>query len=233
VATLLPEGTITLLFTDIEGSTALLHRLGDRYATVLADQRAILRDAFAKWSGHEVDTQGDSFFLVFARATDAVSAAIEAQRALESHRWPDGDAVRVRMGLPTGEPSLRSTGYIGVDVHRGARIAAAAHGGQIILSQTTYDLVRDQLPAGVGIRDLGDHRFKDLERAQRIFQLLVPGLPATFPGLRSLDARPNNLPVQPSPLLGRDDEVAAAREILAQNDARLLTMVGPGGVGKT
>ena len=233
VATPLPEGTITLLFTDIEGSTALLHRLGDGYATVLADQRALLRGAFAKWNGHEVDHQGDSFFVVFARAGDAVASAADAQRALQSHQWPEGEAVRVRMGLHTGEPQLRSTGYVGMDVHRGARIAAAGHGGQILLSQTTHDIVCDSLPAGTGIRDLGNHRFKDLDRAHRTFQLVVPGLPATFPPLRSLDARPNNLPVQPTPLLGRDDVLGAAREMLLQNDARLLTMVGPGGVGKT
>lgn len=233
MATPLPEGTITLVFTDIDGSTGLLQRLGDRYSTVLADQRAILRGAFAKWNGHEVDTQGDSFFVVFARAYDAVAAAAEAQRALAKHQWPEGQTVRVRMGLHTGEPRLRPTGYVGLDVHRAARIAGAAHGGQVVLSETTRDLVADGLPAGTGIRDLGDHRFKDLDRAHRIFQLVVPGLPATFPPLRSLDARPNNLPVQPTPLLGRADVLAAAREMLAQGDARLLTMIGPGGIGKT
>jgi class 3 adenylate cyclase len=144
----LPEGTITLLFTDIEASTALLHRLGAAYATVLADQRAILRDAFAKWNGHEVDTQGDSFFVVFTRADDAVAAAAEAQRALAAHQWSGTETVRVRMGLHTGEPHLRSTGYVGLDVHRTARIAAAAHGGQVVISETTRDLVGDRLPAG-------------------------------------------------------------------------------------
>jgi class 3 adenylate cyclase len=233
VATPLPEGTITLLFTDIEGSTAHLHRLGDEYATLLADQRAILRAAFAQWNGHEVGTEGDSFFAVFARAGDAVAAAAEAQRALEAHQWPHGHTVRVRMGLHTGEPHLSSTGYVGMDVHRAARIAAAAHGGQVVLSQTTRDLVGDGLPAGIGVLDLGVHRFKDLESAQRIFQLVVPGLPATCPPLRSLDARPNNLPIQPTPLLGRGDLLAAANEMLAQPDVRLLTMVGPGGVGKS
>ena len=233
VATPLPEGTITLLFTDVEGSTAHLHRLGDEYATLLADQRAILRAAFAKWNGHEVGTEGDSFFAVFARAGDAVAAAAEAQRALEAHRWPDGHTVRVRMGLHTGEPLLSSTGYVGMDVHRAARIAAAAHGGQVVLSQTTRDLVGDGLPAGIGVLDLGVHRFKDFESPRRIFQLVVPGLPATFPPLRSLDTRPHNLPVQPTPLVGRGDLVAAAHEMLVQPDVRLLTMVGPGGVGKS
>jgi class 3 adenylate cyclase len=173
----LPEGTITLLFTDIEGSTALLHRLGAAYATVLADHRAILRDAFAKWNGHEIDTQGDSFFVVFARADEALAAAAEAQRGLATHQWPGEEVVRVRMGLHTGEPHLLSTGYVGLDVHRAARIAGAAHGGQVVLSETTRDLVGDRLPAGLAVRDLGNHRFKDLERPQRVFQLVVHNRP--------------------------------------------------------
>src|SRR5512143_1895464 len=151
----LPEGTVTFLFTDIEGSTQLLQRLRGQYATLLADQRRLLREAFSHWHGHEVDTQGDAFFVAFSRATQAISAAVEAQRKLASHEWPEGVNVRVRMGIHTGEPWNGEEGYVGMDVHRAARIAHVAHGGQVLLSQTTTSLVRDELPAGVDLADLG------------------------------------------------------------------------------
>jgi class 3 adenylate cyclase len=223
-----PHGTITLLFTDIEGSTSLLRQLGDEYASVLADQREILRAVFAKWNGHEADTQGDSFFVAFATAGDAVAAAAEAQQGLAAHHWPAGSTVRVRMGLHTGEPRVRSTGYVGMDVHRAARIAAAAHGGQVLLSQTTRDLVGENLPAGYGVLDLGDHCFKDFQSPQHIFQLIGPGLHATCPPLLSLATPPHNLPAQPTTFLGRDDLLAAAHELLVQTDVRLFTFVGWG-----
>jgi class 3 adenylate cyclase len=149
-----PTGTVTFLFTDIEGSTRLLEQLKEKYAAVLADQRDILRACFTRWNGHEVDTQGDSFFTVFPRAVDAVSCVIEAQRNLSAHAWPEGVRIRVRMGLHTGEPILGKTGYVGMDVHRAARIAAAGYGGQVLLSQTTRDLVYQDLPSGAGLREL-------------------------------------------------------------------------------
>src|SRR6266849_4690903 len=182
----LPSGTVTLLFTDIEGSTQLLQRLGDRYAGVLAECRQLLRAVFQHWSGHEVDTQGDAFFVAFARATDAVSAVMDAQLALVSPPWPEGAAVRVRMSLHTGEPSLTPEGYVGLDVHRTARIMSAGHGGQVLLSQATCTLVEQDLPDEVSLRDLGEHRLKDLRGPQRLFQLVIAGLPTDFPPLRTL-----------------------------------------------
>ncbi len=229
----LPTGTVTMLFTDIEGSTRLLQQLGDRYAGVLAEFRHLMRTAFQHWSGHEVDTQGDAFFVVFARAIDAVMAAVDAQRSLASHSWPQGTTVRVRMGLHTGEPSLTSEGYVGLDVHRAARIMSAGYGGQVLLSQTTRDLVEHELPVGVRLRDLGEHRLKDLGHPMRLFQLVIADLPADFPPLKTLDAHPNNLPVQPTPLIGREQKVAAVAELLGSEDVRLVTFTGPGGVGKT
>ena len=145
----LPIGTVTLLFTDIEGSTRLLRALGDDFAGVLSQHRDLLRDAFQQWNGVEVDTQGDSFFVAFPRASDALSAAAECQRALASHQWPEGAQLKVRMGLHTGEPEVALTGYVGVDVHRAARISAAAHGGQILLSSATHELIDDELPATI------------------------------------------------------------------------------------
>ncbi len=153
----LPSGTVTLLFTDIEGSTRLLQQLGDRYSGVLAECRQLLRATFQEWNGREVDTQGDAFFIAFARATDAVLAAVDVQRALSAHPWPEGAAVRVRVGLHTGEPTLTHEGYVGLDVHRSARIMSAGHGGQVLLSQTTANLVEQDLPDDVTLRDLGEH----------------------------------------------------------------------------
>ncbi len=229
----LPAGTVTLLFTDIEGSTRLLQQLGEGYADILAQCRQILRNAFHQWQGHEVDTQGDAFFVAFARATDAVSAAVAAQRALSNHVWPEGVTVRVRMGLHTGEPFLATEGYIGLDVHRAARIMSAGHGGQVLLSRTTHELVEHTLPEDVSLLDLGEHHLKDLQRASHLFQLVIAGLPAGFPPLKTLDASPNNLPIQPTPLIGREQEVAAVAALLRREDVRLLTLTGPGGTGKT
>ena len=160
----LPAGTITLLFTDIEGSTHLLQQLGERYAELLTECRYLLSAAFHKYSGHEVDTQGDAMFFVFTHANDALLAAVDAQRELASHSWPGDVAVRVRMGLHTGEPSRLAEGYVGLDVHYAARIMSSAYGGQVLLSHTTRDLVEHDLPVGVGLRYLGEHYLKDLER---------------------------------------------------------------------
>ena len=229
----LPTGTLTLLFTDIAGSTHLLRQLGDRYADVLSECRQVLRSAFGRWNGHEVDTQGDAFFVVFARATDAISAAVAAQRALASHFWPDGVELRVRMGLHTGEPQPTVEGYIGLDVHRAARIMSAGHGGQVLLSQTTGSLVEQDMPEGVSLRDIGKHRLKDLGRSMRLFQLVISGLPADFPPLRTLERFPNNLPMQPTPFLGREQELTVLVDLLRREDVRLVTLTGPGGIGKT
>ena len=229
----LPMGTITLLFTDIEGSTQLLQRLGDEYADVLTKCRHLLRTAFYQWNGREVDTQGDAFFIVFTRAADAISAALIAQRALADHPWPQGVTVRIRMGLHTGEPELSSDGYIGLDVHLAARIMNAGYGGQVLLSQTTRELVEHELPDGVGLRDLGEHRLKDIAYPSHLFQLVIPDLPNDFPPLKTLDMRFHNLPVQPTSFIGREREMVAIRELSQRADVRLLTLTGTVGVGKT
>jgi predicted ATPase/class 3 adenylate cyclase/DNA-binding CsgD family transcriptional regulator len=228
-----PTGTVTLLFTDIEGSTRLLQRLGDRYPEVLATHQQLLRGACQAWHGYEVRTEGDSFFVAFARAGDAVNAAVAAQQALAAHPWPADGVLRVRMGLHTGEPAYIGTEYVGLDVHRAARLAAAGHGGQVLLSRTTRDLVEHDLPEGISLRDLGAHRLKDLLRPEHLFQLVIADLPDTFPPLKTLDARPTNLPVQATALIGREQEIATVRDLLRRDDVRLLTLTGPGGTGKT
>jgi predicted ATPase len=211
---------VTLLFTDIEQSTRLLADLGtDEYARTLEEHRRRLRQAFR--NGHEVDTQGDALFFAFSRADDAVAAAAAGQRALE------GLPLRVRMGIHTGSPSLVGRDYVGMDVHRAARISAAAYGGQVVLSQTTRDLVT------ADTRDLGEHRLKDLTQPQRLHQLVAPGLETQFPPLRTLENRPTNLPAQSTPLVGRTAELEAVRGLLDDQDVRLVTLTGPGGTGKT
>ena len=212
----LPTGTVTFLFTDIEGSTKLLHELGDDYADALAEHRRVLREAFDRHGGVEVDTQGDAFFVAFARAKDALAAAAEGQAALES------GPIRVRMGLHTGEPFVTEEGYVGIDVHRAARIAAAGHGGQTVVSQTTFDLAGSD-----GLRDLGEHRLKDLSAPERIFQLGD----GEFPPLKTLYQ--TNLPVPATPFLGRERELGEVGDALARPDVRLLTLTGAGGSGKT
>jgi class 3 adenylate cyclase/streptogramin lyase len=179
----LPSGTVTFLFTDIEGSTRLLRELGNRYGEILAEQAHILRTAFEEHRGREIDTQGDSFFAAFPTAKDAAAAALDAQQALASHAWPDGTRPRVRMGMHTGEPAVRDGRYVGLAVHRAARICSAAHGGQVLLSSTTSDLVADDLSPGTSLNDLGEQRLKDFDRPERVFQLVVDGLPADFPPL--------------------------------------------------
>jgi class 3 adenylate cyclase len=182
--TTLHAGTVTFVFTDIEGSTKLLDRLGDGYAEALAEHRRLIRDAFTTRGGQEIDTQGDAFFYCFERARDAVAAAVAAQRALASHAWPDGTELRVRMSLHTGEPVVGEEGYVGIDVHRAARICSAGHGGQVLLSATTAALVSGSMPDGVTKLDLGEVRLKDLDQPERVTQLVIDGLPERFPPLR-------------------------------------------------
>jgi class 3 adenylate cyclase len=180
----LPAGTVTFVFTDIEGSTRLLQELGDEgYGRVSGDHRRLVREAFGARGGAEIDTQGDAFFFSFPRARDAVAAAVAAQRALQGHAWPDGAPVRVRMGLHTGEPSVGEEGYLGLDVVRAARICSAGHGGQILLSETTRALLGNELPDGVNIRDLGRQDLKDIQD-ERIFELSLRGQSESFPALR-------------------------------------------------
>jgi predicted ATPase/class 3 adenylate cyclase len=225
----LPTGTITFVFTDIEGSTRLLDRLGERYRSVLEDHQRLLRRAFT--GGVEVSTEGDSFFVVFTSAPMAVAAAVEAQRTLSAHPWPDEAQIRVRIGLHTGEAQLGADNYVGVDLHRAARIASAGHGGQIVLSASTHALVEATAPEGVRFRDLGEHRLKDLPRPEHLFQVVAEGIETEFPPLRTMGARPNNLPVQLTSFIGRGREL---EEVMAALEStRLLTLTGPGGSGKT
>ena len=182
----LPSGTVTLLFSDIEGSTRLLERLGERYDEVLGEHRRIVRRAVVRHGGDEVRTEGDAFFVAFARAGDAVRAAVEAQRGLAACLWPPGAAVRVRIGLHTGEPRVVTADYVGIDVHCAARICSAAHGGQVVISEATQKVLANQPVQGVEVRDLGEHRLKDLSRPLRLYQLTADGLCAEFPPLRAL-----------------------------------------------
>jgi predicted ATPase/class 3 adenylate cyclase len=227
----LPTGTVTFVFTDIEGSTRLLQRVGEAYANLLATHHRILRDAITAGGGIEVETEGDAFFATFPAPAGAIRTAVQAQGALSSHSWPVGNVVRVRMGVHTGEGVLSDGGYIGLDVHRAARIAAAGHGGQVLVSEATRALVEHALPVGVDLRDLGLHRLKDIEQPEHLYELLIDGLPDAFPPLRTLDARLSNLPVERSSFIGREREVGEVTGLL--EGARLLTLTGPGGIGKT
>ncbi len=226
----LPTGTVTFLFTDIEGSTALLQRLGADYPPLLSEHHRILLEAVRSNEGVRVQTEGDAVFAVFASAAQALNAAIQAQRALARHPWPDGAAIKVRMGLHTGEGRLSDGDYVGIDVHRAARIAAASHGGQIVVSEATKTLAAGSL-SDVNFQDLGKHRLKDLIDSERLYQACVAGLPTRFPALRTLHARAHNLPEQLTTFVGREREVIRIRELLAKH--RLVTLTGPGGTGKT
>lgn len=227
-----PTGTVTCLFTDIEGSTRLEIDLGTGpYRDIRERHRDLIRAVIAAHGGHEQATEGDSFFVIFRGAVEAVAGAADSQRAIATEPWPDGVAVRVRMGLHTGDIEAAGGDVIGYAINRTARIAAVAHGGQVLLSDTTRGLVEGSLPDGVGLRDLGEHRLKDLAAPERLAQLVIDGLPGDFPPPRSLDARPNNLPTQLTTFVGRDKELGEAVALLA--GTRLLSLTGPGGTGKT
>jgi predicted ATPase/class 3 adenylate cyclase len=226
----LPTGTVTFLFTDIEGSTNLARTLGPRWPRVLEEHNRILRSDIRDHGGIDVRTEGDAFFAVFTSAIDAVAASADAQRHLAGHAWPEDGPVRVRIGMHTGEGRLGGDEYVGLDVHRTARIAAAGHGGQVLISEVTNALATHDLPEGVAIRDLGTHRLKDFDEPQPIHQLVIDGLPHDFPALKTLEI-PTNLPVQLTTFVGRDRELAHVEALLS--NARLLTLVGPGGTGKT
>ena len=227
----LPSGTVTFLFTDIERSTQLMQEMGEKYVQAQVEHHKILRAAFQSGAGRELRTEGDSFFCVFESALDACGSAAQAQREFAVHAWPDDKPIRVRIGLHTGEAPIVGNEYIGLDVHHAARVAAAAHGGQVVLSDVTRSLVESSLPKDLTLRDLGMHRLKDLARAERLFQLVIEGAPDTFPALRTLDSTPNNLPTQLTSFIGREDQVIEARRLLL--GTRLMTLTGPGGIGKT
>ena len=226
--------TLTFLFTDIEGSTALIQRVGETtYSQILVDHHGLIRAGLAAHDGTEIDTQGDSFFAVFASPKACAAAVAEVQRSLDSHPWPADQHVRVRIGIHAGEAQQTVTGLVGYDVHKAARVAAAAHGGQVLLSESAAALVHDSLPEGSSLVPLGSHRLKDLGRPEQIFQLNVPGLPNDFPPIRSLNnpELENNVPVQLSSFIGRDKELSDIRSLV--ESSRLVTLSGPGGSGKT
>ncbi|MEO6204979.1 MAG: adenylate/guanylate cyclase domain-containing protein, partial [Mycobacteriales bacterium] len=222
---------LTLLFTDIENSTRMVHALGDRgWAGVLAEHHALLRHAFQAHGGCEVKTEGDSFFVVFDTAEQAVSASVEAQRGLAGHVWPANARVKARMGMHTGSVQTVGTDFLGLAVHEAARVADAAHGGQVLLSQATRDALTP--PGNITVRDLGRHAMKDFLVPQRLFQAAAPDLDQEFPPLRTLSSAPHNLPAPPTPLLGRETELAGAVAAL-RGSGRVLTLTGPGGIGKS
>ncbi len=226
------SGTVTFLFSDIEGSSRIEQEVGtERYAELLARHREILRAAFEAHAGAEQSTEGDSFFVIFQSASEAVRAAVESQRGLAETAWPGAVQVRVRIGLHTGEVTRIGEGYVGIDINRAARIAAAGHGGQVVVSAATRGIVGEGLPAGVAWRDLGSFRLRDFAEPERLSQLDIDGLPTDFPVLRTIDARPNNLPSTVTSFVGRERELDDARTLL--RSARLLTVTGPGGIGKT
>ncbi len=226
-----PTGTVTFLFTDVEGSTKLVQSLGDRWPAVVAQHESLIRGAVADHKGTVVRTEGDSVFAVFPSAVDAVGGAVASQRAIASHPWADDAVIRVRMGMHTGLGTLGGSDYVGIDVHRAARVGASGHGGQIVLSEATAPLVERALPEGTELVDLGKHRLKDLSEAETLFQVSVLGLETAFPPLKSLERISHNLPVQVTSFVGREREIAEALTLLERT--RVLTLLGPGGTGKT
>ena len=245
----LPSGTLTFLFSDIEGSTRLLRQLRDRYAEVLSAHRTLMRGAFAEFGGEEMGTEGDAFFVAFRRASDAIGAAASAQRSLAAHEWPDGQALRVRMGLNTGEPGVEEEGYFGLGLHLTARICSAAHGGQVLVSQSTRSVCSEVELPGVELRDMGEHLLKDFDHPEQLFQLVIEGLPNDFPPPRTLDKQTVDdaafrgevgtpykgleafQPQDAEFFFGREDLIADLAGRLAGSP--FLAVVGPSGSGKS
>jgi predicted ATPase/class 3 adenylate cyclase len=227
-------GAVTMMFTDIEGSTRLVRTLGDdRYRAALDRHEWLIRDAILSHGGEEIATRGDGFFVVFAHAGDAVRAAVEIQRALTSEGWPTDGAIRVRIGVHTGEPSRVGDSFVGLDVHQAARLCGAGHGGQILLSGSTYAAARTQLPDGVSARELGNYRLRDMPRTEAIWQLDVAGLRSQFAPLQAADSHAFNLPTQRTSFIGREHDVATVRDLLMYGDGGIVTLTGPAGTGKT
>ncbi len=227
----LPTGTVTFLFSDIEGSTRLATEHAEAWPAILERHRELLRAAFEAAGGVEAGTEGDSFFVVFPGAPHAVTAAVDAQRALAAEPWELGTEVRVRMGVHTGEANFTAGTYAGLDVHRASRVASVAHGGQVLLSGATRALVEGALPDGVSLRDLGAHQLKDLDQPEHLWQLVIGGLQDTFPAIVTAGMTPNNLPTRLTTFLGREREIGEVIDLLGRS--RLLTLTGPGGTGKT
>jgi predicted ATPase/class 3 adenylate cyclase len=229
-----PSGTVTFLLTDIEGSTRRWEADPEVTRAAFARQEAIIRDAVEANGGYAYKMSGDALQAAFPTAVQALLAAVDAQLALHKESWPVGvGELKVRMALHTGVTEERAGDYVGPLLNRVARLLSAGHGAQVLLSQVTHELVQDELPPGVRLLDLGEHRLKDLTRPEHVFQLAMPGLPADFPPLKTLDNRPNNLPMQPTPLIGREQELAEVSKMLLADEVRLLTLTGPGGTGKT
>lgn len=223
--------TLTFIFTDIEGSTRLQERLKDDYRPVLADHNRLLREAFTQYEAEFLTTEGDSVIVAFERPKYALAAALDSQLALLKHGWPGGAGLKVRMGIHTGEVVTTPDGYVGLALNQAARIRAAAHGGQVLISAATRTLLQEELPAGASLQDLGEHRLKDLSLPQRLFQFCHPDLPAEFPPLHSLSIQPNNLPIQLTAFVGREPQIKEVIGLFSR--ARLITLVGSGGSGKT
>src|SRR5262245_56223016 len=227
----LPAGTVTFLFTDLEGSTRLLEAHPAAYREAVRRHHELLRDAVEAQGGVVFETVGDAVYAAFTGPTDAVAAALAGQLALHGEAWGETGPLRARMGVHLGEVERQGGHYFGAPLYRCARLMGTAHGGQVVLSQATYDLVQDALPEGATLRDLGEHRLKDLQRPERVFQLTAPGLTGEFPPLRSLDALPHNLPLQLTSFVGRERELGEVAALLGT--ARLVTLTGVGGTGKT
>ena len=227
-----PTGTVTFLFTDIEGSTGLWETQPAAMQQAIAHHDAIVRDAIETNDGYFVKTTGDGAHAAFAIAADAIAACLVAQRTLKAHTW-GALCIKSRMAVHSGVAELRDGDYYGPALNRAARLMAAGHGGQILLSLATEELVRDHLPPDIALRDMGERRLKDLIRSKRVFQVIAPDLPTEFPPLKTLDSRPNNLPAQMTPFIGRDNEIRVIKEQLSNAKVRLLTLSGVGGTGKT
>src|SRR5689334_23367169 len=231
----MPSTVVTFLLTDIESSTRLWERFPGAMETALARHDALAAAIVAAHSGQLIKGrgEGDSLFAVFSGATDAVQAAVALQEAISAEPWPVDAALRVRMAVHSGEAIVRDGDYYGPAPNRCARIRAAGSGGQVLCSVATQELIRDHLPGTIELLELGEHRLKDLARPERLFQVSGPGLPSSFPPLKSLNSIRHNLPVEPTPLIGREKEIQAARDLLLRQDVRLVTLTGPGGAGKT